>query len=130
MAYGDLDNDGDTDIVLFNNNGPTRLLRNEVGQQQSWLGLRLLGPEPGRDMLGARVALLRPGAPALWRRVHTDGSYSSAHDPRVLLGLGESTAYDAVRVYWPNGSVETWNGLEVNRYHTLIEGQGKPVEER
>ena len=129
VAYGDIDNDGDTDIVLFNNNGPTRLLRNEVGQQQSWLGLRLLGPEARRDMLGARVALLRTGAPTLWRRVHTDGSYSSAHDARVLLGLGEATAYDAVRVYWPNGSVETWNGLEVNRYHTLVEGQGKPVEE-
>ena len=129
IAYGDLDNDGDTDAVLFNNDGPMRLLRNEVGQRRSWLGLHLRGAAPRQDALGARVALLRSGTAPLWRRVHTDGSYASAHDPRVLFGLGTTTTYDAVRVFWPSGKIEQWNGLDLNRYHTLVEGEGTAVEE-
>ena len=127
-AAGDIDNDGDLDVVLFNNNGPARLLRNEIGQQQSWLGLRLLGTAARRDMLGARVELRRADAPALWRRAHTDGSYASARDPRVLFGLGDTATYDAVHVHWPDGTVEAWNDLAVNRYHTLVQGQGAPVD--
>ena len=80
-------------------------------------------------MLGARVAVVRAGAPTLWRRVHADGSYSAAHDPRVLVGLGDEAAYEFIRVYWPGGVVEVWEGLEINRYHTLVQGQGRPVEE-
>ncbi|MBI4512676.1 MAG: CRTAC1 family protein [Gemmatimonadetes bacterium] len=127
IAYGDVDNDGDTDVLVFNNNGPARLLRNDVGQEKPWLGLRLVGTRARRDMLGARVALIRSGAPTLWRRVHSDGSYASAHDPRVLFGLGERAAYEAVRVYWPGRKAETWEGLELNRYHTLAEGHGRPA---
>ena len=128
VAYGDVDNDGDTDILLLNNNDPARLLRNDVGQERAWLGLRLVGTAAARDMLGARVAVVRSGSPTLWRRVHSDGSYLSAHDPRVLVGLGADAAYDAVRVHWPGGRVEVWEGLEINRYHTLVEGQGRPAE--
>ncbi|MFQ5570131.1 MAG: CRTAC1 family protein [Rhodothermales bacterium] len=128
-AYGDVDNDGDTDLVLFNNNGPARLLRNDIGQQRPWLGLRLVDAENRRDLPGTRVALLRPEAPTLWRRAHVDGSYCSAHDPRVLFGLGNTAAYDAVRVYWPDDTVEEWNGLEPGRYHTLVKGQGQSLAE-
>lgn len=129
VAYGDVDNDGDTDVLLLNNNGPARLLRNELGHERAWLGLRLVANPAGRgerDMLGARVAVVRSGAPILWRRVHTDGSYGAAHDPRVLVGLGAKATYEVVRVYWPGGAVEIWEGLEVNRYHTLVEGGGRP----
>lgn len=124
VAAGDLDNDGDTDIILSNNHGPARVLRNEAGARQPWLGLRLLGTDGQRDMLGARVGLLRNGAPDLWRRVHTDGSYASASDPRVLFGLGTIPAYDTIEVIWPDGTVETWADLALNQYHTLIQGQG------
>ncbi len=124
-ALFDYDNDGD--LVVFSNDGPARLLRNEIGQERPWLGPRL-GGVGGRDMLGAHVALLRAGAPTRWRRVHTDGSYASASDPRVRFGLDAAPAFDAVRLVWPGGTVEAWNRLEVNRYHTLVQGQGKPVE--
>ncbi|NIR49649.1 CRTAC1 family protein [candidate division KSB1 bacterium] len=127
-AMGDLDNDGDSDILLVNNNGPARLLRNEVGHKQAWLGVRLVGKEFQRDMLGSRIALVRTDGSTLWRRVRVDGSYCSAHDPRVLFGLGGSNSYEAVRVYWPGGLVEEWRGLGTGQYHTLIQGSGKRVE--
>jgi hypothetical protein len=129
LAYGDIDNDGDTDVVVFNNNGPAQLLRNEAGDQHPWLGLRLVPADTQQDALGARVVLVRSEAPSLRRRVHVDGSYASAHDPRILFGLGPTETYDAIRVYWPSGTVEAWTGRAVNRYHTLVEGEGVSVNE-
>ncbi len=124
-AFGDIDNDGDTDILIANNNGPLRLLINNVGNRKHWLGLRLLaGPRP-RDMLGARVAIVRKDGSTLWRRAHADGSYGSANDPRVLAGLGDSSEPPAVRVTWPDGRTEEWTHIAVDRYTTLTEGGGK-----
>ena len=127
IAVGDLDNDGDHDLLLVNNSGPARLLINTVGQDRHWLGLRLVGRERKRDMLGARVALMRPGKPPLWRRSRSDGSFAAANDPRVLFGLGDRTAPADVRVHWPGGGVEHWSGLEIDRYTTLHQGSGRSV---
>ena len=122
-AFGDVDNDGDTDVVVSNNSGPARLLLNEVGNRSHWLGLRLLGSGAQRDMLGARVAVTSAGE-TRWRHARTDGSYASAHDPRVLVGLGASAEPPRVRVVWPSGRVEEWRDLPVDAYTTLTEGQG------
>ena len=122
-AIGDIDNDGDTDVVVANNSGRARLFVNEAGNRNHWLGLRLTGGDAQRDMLGARVAVLRSGE-AAWRHVRTDGSYASAHDPRVLIGLGRSAQAPLVRVIWPSGSVEEWNDLPIDGYTTLAEGTG------
>jgi enediyne biosynthesis protein E4 len=124
-AFGDIDNDGDTDVLVVNNNGPARLLINNVGHQKHWLGLRMVGEKINRDMLGTRVALFRPEGPTLWRRVRSDGSYASANDPRVLFGLGDSSRVTKVRAYWVDGRVEEWTGIPVDRYTTLREGSGK-----
>jgi hypothetical protein len=101
------------------------LLINNVGQRRHWLGLRLLGRDRGRDMLGARVAIVRSKGPALWRRARADGSYASANDPRVLVGLGDSTEPPRVRVVWPTGETEEWSGLAIDRYTTLRQGTAR-----
>jgi hypothetical protein len=132
--FGDLDNDGDLDVVITQNAGPARVLLNQVGQDRPWLGLRLLTGDPGRDALGARVELIRKGAPAQVRRVRTDGSYASANDSRVLFGLGETSSLttnpiEKVRVHWPTGRVEDFDEVEQGRYNVLREGSGRPGSE-
>ncbi|MCE2541720.1 MAG: CRTAC1 family protein, partial [Acidobacteria bacterium] len=117
-AFGDLDNDGDTDALVVNAAGPVRLLINRIGQLRHWVGLRLVGVG-GRDMLG------RSDGTTLWRRARADGSYASASDPRVLVGLGSAADPVDVRVIWPGGRVEEWRALPVDRYTTLTEGSGR-----
>lgn len=127
LAAGDLDNDGDTDLLLTNNNGPVRLLRNRVGQDRPWVGLRLLHAS-GRDALGAEVALVRRNAPALKRRVHSDGSYASAGDPRLLFGLGGGQDLVRVEVRWVGGERELFPAPTPGRYHVLRQGEGQSSE--
>ena len=125
-AFGDLDNDGDIDVVVANTNGPARLFVNEVGSESHWLGARLVGGEgTPRDMLGARVEVVRDEVPTLWRRARSDGSYASANDPRVLVGLGDSTQTPKVRVLWPSGRAEEWADVPIDRWVTFEEGTGQ-----
>ncbi|PYR33476.1 MAG: hypothetical protein DMF90_20610, partial [Acidobacteria bacterium] len=126
-AFGDIDNDGDTDVVIANLNGPARLLVNHNGDRSHWLGLCLVG-SGGRDMLGARVEVKRQLGSSLWRRARSDGSYASANDARVLVGLGNATSAPTVRVQWPSGKVEDWPNVSIDRYTTLKEGTGKVKE--
>ena len=123
-AFGDVDNDGDMDVLVTNATGPIRLLVNQIGTRNHWLGLRLVGAGPSRDMVGARVLTTRSDGTTLGRRARADGSYASANDPRVLVGLGPSTEAPTVRVTWPNGQTEEWRDLPVDRYTTLTEGTG------
>ena len=127
-AFGDVDNDGDVDVLVTNNNGPARLLINHVGQRNRWVGLRLVGGPGPRDMLGARVGVFRDAGPTLWRRARADGSYASANDPRVVVGLGEATTVRRIRVIWPSGQVEDWTDIAVGRWNTLEEGTGQRQE--
>ena len=110
---------------MGNGAGPTRLLINNVGSRKHWLGLRLVNSALHRDMLGARVAVVRASGPALWRRARADGSYASANDPRVLVGLGDSAEAPRVRVLWPDGKGEEWSSVSIDRYTTLTEGTAK-----
>ena len=121
-AFGDVDNDGDTDVLVSNNNGPARLLINRVGNRNHWMGLRLIGKKTKRDMLGAKVEVIVTPQRKLWRRARTDGSYCSSQDPRVLVGIGSSDRVEAVRVRWPDGRLEEWKSPPINRYLTLEEG--------
>lgn len=128
-AFGDIDNDGDVDIAVANNNGPARLLLNQVGSRNHWLGVRLEGAVGAPSTIRqSRVALFREGRKPLWRRCHTDGSYLSANDSRVLFGLGSLSDVDRVEVHWPDGLCESWSGVGVDRYVTLSKGTGRACE--
>ena len=121
-----MDNDGDIDVLVGNDSGRVRLLVNQVESPGHWLGLRLVGgQETPRDMLGARVEVEKSDGAALWRRARADGSYGSANDPRVHVGLGDSTDVARVRVHWPSGRVEEWTDVTIDRWTTLTEGSGR-----
>jgi hypothetical protein len=128
-AFGDVDNDGDTDMIVGNANGRLRLLINGEPNHNHWLGLRLVASAgPGaavRDQLGALVRIARGAGPALSRRARADGSYASANDPRVLAGLGASAEAPSVKITWPTGRVEEFANVTIDRYVTLKEGTGK-----
>ncbi len=126
-AFGDIDNDGDTDVLVANNNGQARLLINQTGQRQHWLGVRLVSRELNRDVLGTGVGVFLPDGRTLWRRVRTDGSFASANDPRLLFGLGRATRILKLQTYWLGGEVEEWRDLPIDRYSILYQGSGKAV---
>ena len=106
-AFGDIDNDGSVDILVTTNNGPARILHNNL-PHRNWLSVQIDGPGLG---VGVRVALKATGLPQLWRRVHTDSSYLSASDPRVHFGLGEAKKIESVTVYWPDGTQSVFSDV-------------------
>ena len=120
-CVGYLDNDGDSDLVMFDNSGPMRVLSNNVGQRRHWLGVRVM--DGRRDALQARVVLERSRSAAVVRRVQVDGSYCAASDPRIVFGLGHDAAPPTVRVYWPGGEVQEFRGLAIDRYWLLEPGK-------
>ncbi len=128
-AFGDLDNDGDLDIVVTANNGPVRLLLNQAAGGRHWIGVRVMQPSLNRFAVGAWIGIERVGQPTLWSRVRTDGSYLSASDVRVYFGLGAGrSGSNALVVQWPDGQRERWSDAETDRVVTLMRGTGRSAE--
>jgi enediyne biosynthesis protein E4 len=121
-AFGDIDNDGDVDIVVTNNGGPANLLLNqsvESGNRNHWIEIALRQPTGNRLAFGAWVGIERAGQPTLWRRVRTDGSYLSASDARLHFGLGASPSITAVLIQWPDGQRDRRTGIAGDRRLTI-----------
>ncbi|HLV02947.1 MAG TPA: CRTAC1 family protein, partial [Acidobacteriota bacterium] len=124
-AFGDIDNDGDVDILLTNNKGPVRLFLNRVGNKNHWLRVRLVDSGGIPEAVGARIGVIRSGKPTLWQRVRRDGSYLSASDATVHFGLGSDPDIQEVVVHWPDGGVEKWKSVTVDSLIILTRGEGE-----
>jgi hypothetical protein len=121
-AFGDIDNDGDVDILVTANNGPLQLLLNQSphqGKANHWLQVRLEQPSGNRFAYGAWVGIECAGQPTLWRRVRTDGSYLSASDARLHFGLGTRSEIAGIAVVWPDGQRARYPGGAVDRLVTI-----------
>ncbi|MDX1745187.1 MAG: CRTAC1 family protein [Halobacteriales archaeon] len=122
-AFGDIEGDGDSDVVVNNSNGPARLLVNDCGHRNRWIGLEVIDGH-GREALGATVILDLGDGSRLIRRVHTDGSFASSSDPRVLIGLAGRTDPESVTVTWPDGDRTRYRGPRVGGYQRLVRNGG------
>jgi hypothetical protein len=119
-AFGDLDDDGDTDVVLGQTDGPPVLFRNG-GTKNHWLGLALAGAKGNRRGFGARVTVTDASGGRQIFDVTAAGSYLSSSDPRVIVGLGNKTSVRAVEVRWPDGQKQTVSNPPLDRYTTINE---------
>jgi hypothetical protein len=122
-ALGDLDNDGRVDLILTPTNEPAVILRNRHESGHHWLGVALVG-RPYRDAIGARLEL-EVGGDKLVRAVKGGGSYLSSGDRRVVFGLGPRERVGRLTVRWPDGQTQSWDGLSVDRYWILTQGEAQ-----
>ncbi|MCZ6793356.1 MAG: ASPIC/UnbV domain-containing protein, partial [Planctomycetota bacterium] len=128
-ASGDIDRDGDVDLLLTVQDGPPVLLLNRRGEQQNSLFVRLVGRAPNREAVGALLHL-RVGGRTLTRQVTRSGGYLSSSDIVVHFGLGAAPAADSLRVRWPSGQREHLDRLEAGNLYRITEGEGRAVVER
>jgi hypothetical protein len=120
VAAGDLDNDGRVDLVVVHRDVPAALLHNITPESGHWLGVRL-SPASG-SAVGARVTC-RAGGREQVRFVSSGTSYLSAHDPRLVFGLGAAATVERLEILWPSGRRQSWDDLAPDRYLTFGEGE-------
>jgi hypothetical protein len=125
-AYADFDNDGDLDLVITEGNGPARLLRNENGNQNDMLRVKLIGTRSNRDGIGAKLTLQVDKNIRLLRMVKTGSGYLSQSELPVTFGLGKPDPARRMRlsILWPSGHKDDLQDLKPNQAITLQEGKG------
>jgi hypothetical protein len=123
LATGDLDNDGDVDIVIGNNGQTADLLRNDGGNLNNALLIRVIGTKSNRDGIGARLKL-SAGGKTLMRHVKAGSSYQGQDDLRVHFGLEKAGQADRLEILWPSGIVDTVEGIQANQIIAVTEGRG------
>ncbi len=123
LAYGDLFNDGQIDIVIGDIDGTPQVLRNHGIAGNHWISFELAGTKSNRMAIGARLKLVAGGITQT-DQIHSGGSYLSQNDTRVHFGLGKATKIESLEIYWPSGKVETIKDLEADKFYHVHEGQG------
>ena len=125
-AYLDYDNDGDLDLLITANNGPARLLRNENGNQNDLLRVKLVGTRSNREGIGAKVTLTTSAGARLLRMVKTGSSYASQSELPLTFGLGKPEAGKTVsiEIIWPSGQKDSLSKISADQFITVKEGSG------
>ena len=126
-AFGDLDNDGKTDIVISHLNEPVTILRNIAPTEgRHWVGVQMVG-EKNRDVVGARVVVETASGKQV-RFAKGGASFASTNDTRQVIGLATDTKIDKVTVYWPSGKSQEFAGVQPDGYWRLTENAEKPTK--
>jgi len=123
LITGDVDNDGDVDLVITNNGGPLDVLRNDTARDRHALEVRVAGVKSNRNGIGARVTITAQGRTQM-REVKSGSSYLGQNDLRVHFGLGDATRIERIDVRWPAGDVETIRDVASDQILTVTEGKG------
>lgn len=124
LAFGDVDNDGDIDLLLMNEGGRARLFLNNHEDKGNWLVIKAVDPALKRDAVGAKVAV-KIGEREIHRLLAPGYSFLCSNDPRVHFGLGTSTSVDRIVVTWPDSTRETFPGIKANQFITLNKGHAQ-----
>ena len=120
-AFGDYDNDGDVDILVMNNGQAPQLLRNDGGNRNHWLGVRLVGTRSNRDGIGSKVKVSAGGVTQV-AEAKGGMSYQASHDPRLHFGLGNAARVEALEITWPSGAIDRITNVPADRYVVIKEG--------
>lgn len=125
ILTGDIDNDGDVDVIATSAGGPARVFRNVAPRRGHWLSVRAVDPKAGgRDAVGAEITV-RAGGKRFWRVAQPCTGYLASNDPRCHFGLGAAGTYDEIVIFWPDGSEEHFAGGNANQFVVLKKGTGR-----
>jgi hypothetical protein len=122
-ALGDINNDGNLDVVVFNANGPPSLFINETRNPGHWVLFHLIGTKSNRSAIGARVVVHTANMNQI-REVRGGGSYNSSNDMRLHFGLGSETKINKVEIAWPSGAKQEFHNVPANQIYEIEEGHG------
>jgi hypothetical protein len=124
-AYGDFDRDGDLDVLISTNHGPAYLFRNDGGNRNHWIHLKLEGVQSNRSALGS-VVTVESASGRQSQTVHSGSSYCSQSELALTFGLGQDDMVKSIEIRWPSGRNDRHANLRANQFLTIREGQ-KPT---